>query len=112
MAFLSPILLAGSLFSLHTHNLYSPTYSDPMKEAKEMIEIFTPRPVWPPDSELNGRESILVGYLTSGDAHRRITMTGQPFFESQTAFYSDGALSLAIEEINNSTELLPDHMVS
>ena len=83
-----------------------------MKEAKEMIEIFTPRPVWPPDSELNGRESILVGYLTSGDAHRRITMTGQPFFESQTAFYSDGALSLAIEEINNNTELLPDHMVS
>lgn len=85
---------------------------DHMEIASQVIDVLKPRPVWPPDEELNGRQSILIGYLTSGDVVSRLPDRGRPFYEPQTAFFNDGALSVAIEEINNSTEILPNHMVS
>lgn len=91
-------------------NLYST--ADYVLEATKTIEILRPLPVWPPDSELNGRQSILIGYLTSGDTSTRLTQRLKTFFEPQIGYYNDGAITVGVEEINNSTEILPNHMVS
>lgn len=110
MALVSSILVTVRFVPV-TNLFFLTPAADYVKNSQEIIEILTPRPVWPPDSELNGRESILVGYITSGDTTRRIINHGSSLLESQLAYYNDGALSLAIEEINNSTTILPNHMV-
>lgn len=68
--------------------------------------------MWPAESAFNdSKESIVIGFISSGgnitgDARANI------FNDPQSAYFSDGALSAAIAEINNRTDILPNHRVS
>ena len=84
---------------------------DPAATAQEIQNILKLKPKWPLDSQLNSsKETILLGYLTSGNVSNRHA-TGL-FLEPQSAYFNDGSLSVAIEEINNDPNILPNHNVS
>ena len=84
------------------------TPSGSLINANELLEL---KPTWPSDSQLDpNKEKILIGFITDGDYRHRKDIN--LLYESQSSNYNDGALSLAIEEINNSSEILPNHNVS
>jgi len=67
---------------------------------------------WPADTEINNdKENIVIGYITSGDVTNRHLSREGIFSEPQSSFFNDGALTVALEEINNHTEILPNHNV-
>ena len=69
------------------------------------------KPKWPPDDELDmNKKTILLGYLTSGNVTNR--ETGYLFLEPQASYFNDGALSVAIKEINKNSSILPSYNVS
>lgn len=64
---------------------------------------------WPSDDQVNNKEVILIGFITSGNTTNR--HKEKLFIEPQSSYFNNGALTVAIEEINNSTEVLPNHNV-
>ena len=81
-------------------------YIESHYEVAQTIKKYTsPLVKWPPDSELLGYKKILIGYITSGNESEINEI------KPQSSFLNDGAFSLALLEINNSTEILPDHKV-
>ncbi|XP_067931824.1 speract receptor-like isoform X2 [Watersipora subatra] len=93
------------VFSAKTLPAATTTPSGSLINATELLEL---KPTWPSDSQLDpNKEKILIGFITDGDYRHRKDIN--LLYESQSSNYNDGALSLAIEEINNSSEILPNH---
>ncbi|KAF6020196.1 hypothetical protein EB796_021491 [Bugula neritina] len=93
--------------------ILAPTATTPMsryEQAALLQERVSIKQKWPADTEINNdKENIVIGYITSGDVTNRHLSREGIFSEPQSSFFNDGALTVALEEINNHTEILPNH---